>query len=72
VKQRLVGLALAFVTVIAVMVNQRDVGIARDEVVYMSAGKSYAHWWLGGFGPIEKTWGGPLGGANNPEHPPFV
>jgi 4-amino-4-deoxy-L-arabinose transferase-like glycosyltransferase len=72
VKPRLVGLALAFVTVIAVMINQRDVGIARDEVVYMSAGQSYAKWWLGGFGPIEKTWGGPLGGANNPEHPPFV
>jgi len=71
-RERLVGLALAVITVVAVMINQRDVGIARDEVVYMSAATSYAHWWLGGFGPIEKTWGGPMGGGNNPEHPPFV
>ena len=71
-KERLIGLVLAVVTVIAVMVNQRDVGIARDETVYMTAGASYAKWWLGGFGPIEKTWGGPMGGGTNPEHPPFV
>ena len=71
-RERIVGLVLAVVTVVAVMINQQGVGIARDEVVYMSAGQSYAKWWLGGFGPIEKTWGGPMGGGANPEHPPFV
>ena len=30
-----------------VIVNQRDVGIARDEIVYMQAGARYADWWLG-------------------------
>jgi 4-amino-4-deoxy-L-arabinose transferase-like glycosyltransferase len=71
-KERVIGLALALITVVAVMVNQRDVGIARDETVYMAAAQSYAKWWLGGFGAINKTWGGPMGGGANPEHPPFV
>ncbi|MGE5181254.1 MAG: ArnT family glycosyltransferase [Acidobacteriota bacterium] len=60
-------------TTVVVLVNQRHVGIARDETVYMSAGERYAHWWLhGGAGGIEATWGGPMGGGNNPEHPPLV
>lgn len=68
---RIVGWALVVLTIVVVMVNQRDVGIARDETVYMSAGARYWHWFTHP-GSIEATWGGPLGGGNNPEHPPFV
>ena len=62
---------------IVVMVNQRDVGIARDEIVYMSAGARYAalvarHVTRRSASRSTQTWGGPLGGGNNPEHPPFV
>jgi 4-amino-4-deoxy-L-arabinose transferase-like glycosyltransferase len=70
-KQRIVGWVLVALTVIVVMVNQRDVGIARDETVYMGAGARYWHWWTHP-GAIEPVWGGVLGGGNNPEHPPFV
>jgi len=68
---RLVGCALVVLTIVVVMVNQRDVGIARDETVYMGAGARYWHWFMHP-AAIEPTWGGPLGGGNNPEHPPFV
>lgn len=68
---RVVGWVLVALTVVIVMVNQRDVGIARDETVYMSAGARYFHWWTHP-GAIEPVWGGVLGGGNNPEHPPFV
>jgi hypothetical protein len=71
--ERLVGLALAIATAAAVLINEQDVGIARDEVVYMHAGTRYADWWLhGGRGGIAATFGGPLGGDNNPEHPPLI
>ena len=71
-RNRIIGLALAVLTVVLVQCNQGRVGIARDEVVYMNAGARYADWWLGGFGPIEKTWGGAPGGGNNTEHPPLM
>jgi 4-amino-4-deoxy-L-arabinose transferase-like glycosyltransferase len=71
--RRLVGFALAAVTVVCVLVNEQDVGIARDEVVYVNAGARYADWWLHlGKGEIAQTFGGQLGGGNNPEHPPLV
>ncbi|MBL9019006.1 MAG: glycosyltransferase family 39 protein [Myxococcales bacterium] len=71
-RDRIIGAALAVLTVVLVQCNQGRVGIARDEVVYMNAGARYADWWLGGFGPIEKTWGGAPGGGNNTEHPPLM
>jgi 4-amino-4-deoxy-L-arabinose transferase-like glycosyltransferase len=71
-RARIIGAALALLTVVLVQCNQSRVGIARDEVVYMNAGARYADWWLGGFGPIEKTWGGAPGGGNNNEHPPLM
>lgn len=79
-RSRLVGLALVLVTTILVLSNQRSIGVARDEVVYMSAGSRYADWWLGlvtfdhgaGRDSITKTWGGAPGGGNNTEHPPLV
>ncbi len=75
-----VGWILALVTTLTVVALQRDVGIARDETVYMSAGQRYADWWVGlvklqhGFGAplIASTFGGPMGGGGNPEHPPLA
>ena len=46
-RPRLVGWGLAVATTLAVIVNQRGVGIARDEVVYMQSGAHYADWWIG-------------------------
>ena len=79
-KPKWIGLALAIATTLAVLVLQRDVGIARDETVYMSAGARYAEWWTGlaklqhGFDGklIDATFGGAMGGGGNPEHPPLV
>ena len=79
-KALLLGLALAAATVICVVANQRDVGIARDEVVYMNAAEHYASWW-GGLvtfhhgidrASITRAFGGPYGGGGNPEHPPLM
>ena len=44
---RHVGALLAAIAVISVLVNQRDLGSARDETVYMTAGARYAEWWGG-------------------------
>lgn len=70
----------AVVTTLLVLILQRDVGIARDETVYMSAGDHYAEWWTGlvtlrhGFDGklIDQTFGGAFGGGGNPEHPPLI
>ncbi|HVK89549.1 MAG TPA: glycosyltransferase family 39 protein [Kofleriaceae bacterium] len=78
--QRVVGWVLALVTTIVVVVNQRDLGIARDETVYMGAGSKYASWWTGlvtfdhgiSKANITATWGGPKETDNNREHPPFA
>ncbi len=78
--QKYTGWILAIVTVICVTVNQREVGIARDEVVYMSSGSRYAEWWTGlvtfqhgiTAKSITDTFGGAYGGPGNPEHPPLV
>jgi 4-amino-4-deoxy-L-arabinose transferase-like glycosyltransferase len=77
---RLIGWALALVTTIVVVVNQRDVGIARDEVVYMQNGARYADWWIGlvtldhGIREqaVTQTFGGPNATDNNREHPPLM
>jgi hypothetical protein len=77
---RWIGWGLALVTAIAVVVNQRDVGIARDEVVYMQNGARYADWWIGlvafrhgiSEASITRTFGGPGATDNNREHPPAM
>ncbi|MBA3458954.1 MAG: glycosyltransferase family 39 protein [Deltaproteobacteria bacterium] len=77
---RLIALALGVLTTLLVLLNQREVGIARDEVVYFNAGARYADWWVGlvtfdhGIGRenLEKNWGGAPGGGNNTEHPPLI
>ncbi len=83
---RWLGIALAVATTFAVMLDQRQVGIARDETVYMGAGERYAAWWVGlvtfdhglSADSIGGTFGCPPSGrgcdptANNREHPPLM
>lgn len=78
-RPKLLGLALAIATTLAVLANQRDVGLARDELVYMQHGARYADWWIGlvkldhgaGRAAITRTFGGPGATDNNREHPPL-
>lgn len=77
---RRIAAGFAIVAAVLVLVNQRHVGIARDETVYMSAGARYAAWWGGlvtfqhgiSAASITATFGGVNGGPNNPEHPPLM
>jgi hypothetical protein len=77
---RWIGWGLALATTACVVVNQRDVGIARDEVVYMQNGARYADWWIGlvtlrhgiAEASIARTFGGPGATDNNREHPPVM
>ncbi len=79
-RPRAVGWVLALVTMLCVTANQEELGIARDEVVYMSHGTRYAQWWLGlatfdhgvSAKNITQTFGGPGATDNNREHPPLV
>ena len=82
----LVGVGLALLATLAVVSNQRDVGIARDEMVYMPAGARNADWWIGlvtfQHGVSSDSIGGTFGcpptartceaTANNREHPPLM
>jgi 4-amino-4-deoxy-L-arabinose transferase-like glycosyltransferase len=82
IPHRHVGWVLAALTVVLVVANQQQVGLARDELVYMGAGDRYADWWtdfgLGWKGDpatrdrITKTFGGANGSGTNPEHPPLI
>ncbi|MBS1123934.1 MAG: hypothetical protein H6Q90_6162 [Deltaproteobacteria bacterium] len=87
VSRRAVGWILAVLTTVVVIANQEQVGIARDEMVYMGAGDHYADWWgayvtsLGGTisrpevtsrAAITRTFGGPQVTDNNREHPPLI
>jgi hypothetical protein len=79
-RPKLVGWLLALATVVIVMVNQRDVGLARDETVYIGAGAHYADWWIGlvtgkhglSEAAITAGFGGPQLTDNNREHPPLM
>lgn len=76
-RNKLVGIGLALLTIVLVTINQQDVGIARDETVYMQAGPRYFGWWKDkvtfSSGPTrDQVFGGPMAGANNPEHPPLM
>jgi hypothetical protein len=74
------ALLLGVLATALVVHEQRDVGIARDEVVYMHAGSRYAAWWTGLSGgrthlsraSITEYFGGPNATDNNREHPPLV
>jgi hypothetical protein len=85
-RDRLIGVALALITTVVVISSQRDVGIARDEVVYMQHGAKYADWWTGlatfSHGLSGDSIGDTFGcrpsvktcesTANNREHPPLM
>src|SRR5690606_12686453 len=76
-----IAAVLGVVAFAAVAGAQRAQGIARDEVVYMRAGARYWDWWADFLSfsdgtateaRIASTFGGPLAGPNNPEHPPLM
>jgi 4-amino-4-deoxy-L-arabinose transferase-like glycosyltransferase len=77
---RLAGWLLALATVALVVENQQQVGFARDEIVYMSHGGTYADGWIGlvtldhGASPagITRAFGGPAATDGNREHPPLM
>jgi Dolichyl-phosphate-mannose-protein mannosyltransferase len=77
---RALGWVLAVATALVVVVNQRDIGIARDEVVYMQSGARYADWWIGlvaldhgiDEASVTRTFGGRGATDNNREHPPVM
>ncbi|HEY0192253.1 MAG TPA: glycosyltransferase family 39 protein [Kofleriaceae bacterium] len=72
------GWLLGLATAALVLVNQQEVGIARDEVVYMQAASRYAAWWTGlldhGISErsVTQTFGGPGPTDNNREHPALM
>ncbi len=78
---RLTALVLFVLSLTLVLINQRRVGIVRDEVLYVGAGKAYAHWWLDvatfehgrvSAAGITRVWGGKNPTDNNREHPPLM
>jgi Dolichyl-phosphate-mannose-protein mannosyltransferase len=80
IPKRAVGLVLAVVATMLVLANQQEVGLARDEIVYMQSGMRYADWWIGlvklehgaGKQSVTKSFGGPGMTDNNREHPPLM
>jgi 4-amino-4-deoxy-L-arabinose transferase-like glycosyltransferase len=77
----LVAILLWLVAFAMVVESQKNVGIARDETVYMGQGSKYARWWLdaitGKSGTtsekgITASWGGKGATDNNREHPPLM
>ena len=46
-RARIVGLLFFLCTVLVVTVNEQEIGIARDETIYMGIGTNYARWWRG-------------------------
>ena len=77
---RAIGWLLALATVVLVVANGQQVGLARDEVVYMSHGGAYADWWIGlvtlehgaSREGITRSFGGPGATDGNREHPPLM
>ncbi len=84
ISPRAVGWILAVLTTVLVLANQEEVGIARDETVYMGAGDHYVDWWVDLIGvtrhkgsvvtpdAITRAFGGPHDTDNNREHPPLM
>jgi Dolichyl-phosphate-mannose-protein mannosyltransferase len=76
-----VGVVLAIMACVWAHVAQRQVGLARDEVVYMQHGARYADWWIeladGEPGmmtddAITRHFGGAGATDGNREHPPLM
>ena len=80
IPQRGLGVILAVIATMLVLANQHEVGLARDEIVYMQNGMRYADWWIGlakfqhgvSTEGITRTFGGPGATDNNREHPPLM
>lgn len=81
VRRRVTALVLALVSASSIFATQHDVGIARDEMVYIGYGKSYARWWIDlvtfedgvtSKKRITDTFGGDAPTAGNREHPPLM
>jgi hypothetical protein len=85
-RRRITLVALAAGAFAAVALAQRDVGVARDERVYIDHGRRYARWWIDLLDPtgaggergvlsekrITATFGGPRPTDGNREHPPLM
>lgn len=80
-RRRLTAAGLALAAFLSVFIAQRQVGVARDEVVYISSGAKYARWWIDlvtfesgtlSEKKITATFGGPQPTDNNREHPPLM
>ena len=80
-RRRLTAGVLALAAFLSVAIAQREVGIARDEVTYISSGARYARWWIdlvtfesgtASERRITETFGGPNPTDNNREHPPLM
>ena len=76
-----IAAALFVITLVTAIRAQRDVGLARDELVYMGAGDTYARWWIDVFtgkdGAVSEKqitahFGGPGATDHNREHPPLM
>jgi hypothetical protein len=76
-----IAAALAVTTCAWVFTAQRDVGLARDEIVYMNHGSRYADWWVRLASgdrtmltddAITRHFGGPAATDGNREHPPLM
>jgi hypothetical protein len=79
--RRLTAAALCALTMAVALWSQRDVGLARDELVYMGAGDGYARWWIDAVddwgaatskAKITAAFGGPGPTDHNREHPPLM
>ncbi len=76
-----VSLALFAIASTSVFMSQKDMGLARDELVYMNHGSRYADWWLDAASgedgtltaeAITRHFGGDSATAGNREHPPLM
>jgi hypothetical protein len=80
IARRWLGWGFGLLTVLIVMHDQREVGIARDETVYMTYGPRYVEWWAGlltfehgvSEAGIKAAFGGDGETDNNREHPPLM
>jgi 4-amino-4-deoxy-L-arabinose transferase-like glycosyltransferase len=76
-----IAAVLGALALVSVLTAQRQVGIVRDEVVYMEHGSRYADWWRDLLGGVPGTasaeritahFGGADVTSNNREHPPLM
>ena len=80
-RRRITAAILALTAFVAILSAQREVGVARDEAVYIEHGTRYARWWIDlvsfedGTASRERitaSFGGPRPTDGNREHPPLV